>query len=82
MLTIRGIYDGKRVKLSEKIPFKGKRNVIVTFLEDPVRDTDPEQEANAIRVLRGCAKGTNITEKLLESRKEDLALEEAKRRKR
>ena len=82
MLTIRGIYDGKKIKLSEEVPFKEKKSVIVTFLEDPVRKTDSEQEINAIRALRGCAKGTNLTEKLLESRKEDLELEEAKWRKR
>ena len=82
MLTIKGIYDGKKIKLSEKVPFKEKKSVIVTFLEDPVRKTDFEQKVNAIKALRGCAKGTKLTEKLLESRKEDLELEEAKWRKR
>ena len=43
---------------------------------------DSEQKINAIKALRGCAKGTKLTEKLLESRKEDLELEEAKWRKR
>lgn len=82
MLTIKGIYDGKRIKLSEEVPFKDKRNVIVTFLEDPIRKTDSEQGINAIKALRGCARGTNITKKLLESRREDLELEEAKWKKR
>jgi len=31
-----------------------------------------------IRALRGCAKGSNLTEKMLESRREDIELEEAK----
>ena len=82
MLTIKGIYDGKRIKLSEEIPFKGKKSVIVIFLEDPVREIDSERKINAIKALRGCAKGTNMTGKLLESRKEDLELEEAKWRER
>ena len=77
MLAIKGIYDGKDIKPSEKIPFKEKRNVIITFLEEPVEKTDRESEIDPIKALRGCAKGTNLTQKLLKSRKEDLELEEA-----
>lgn len=62
MLTIRGICDGKEIKPSEEIPFK----------------KSPKPSAAPIKVLRGCAKGTNLTEELLKSRKEDLELEEAK----
>jgi len=41
-------------------------------------ETNSESEVDPIKALRGCAKGTNLTEKLLESRREDLELEEAK----
>lgn len=40
-----------------------------------------ELDADPIKALSGCAKGENLTEKLLKSRKEDLELEAAKRRK-
>ena len=78
MLTIKGIYDGKKIEPSEEIPFKGKKNVIITFLEDPAEETDLDPEIDPIKALRGCAKGLNLTEKLLESRGKDLELEEAK----
>jgi len=82
MLTIKGIYDGKEIKPSEEIPFKEKRNVIITFLEEPVQETGHRSGIDPIKALRGCAKGTDLTQKLLKSRKEDLKLEEAKWRKR
>ena len=78
MLTIKGIYDGKKVELSEEIPFKDKRHVIIIFLEEPVEEINLESEIDPIKALRGCAKGENSTDKLLESRKKDLELEEAK----
>ena len=34
MLAIKGVYDGKRIKLLEKPPKNGKCKVIVTFLEE------------------------------------------------
>ena len=78
MLTIRGIYDGKRIEPLETIPFEGKMNVIITFLEEPVEKASFESEVDPIKTLRGCAKGSNLTAKLLESRREDWELEEAK----
>ena len=78
MLAIRGIYNGKRIEPLEEIPFKGNMNVIITFLEELVEETNSESKIDPIKALRGCAKGTNLTEKLLESRREDLELEEAK----
>jgi hypothetical protein len=77
MLTIRGIYDGEKIEPSEEIPFKGKRNVIITFLEEPVEETDLESGIDPIKALRGCAKGSNLTGKLLGSRRDDLELEGA-----
>ena len=78
MLTIKGIYDGKKIEPVEEIPFKDKHRVIIVFLEEPVEETDLKPETDPIKALRGCAKGERLTEKLLESRKEDLELEEAK----
>ena len=78
MLTIKGIYDGKKVEPSEEIPFKDKRRVIIVFLEEPADETDLELEIDPIEALRGCAKGEKLAERLLEARKKDLELEEAK----
>jgi len=78
MLAIRGIYDGKRIEPLEEILFKGKMNVIITFIEEPVEETNHEAEIDPIEALRGCAKGSNLTERLLASRREDLELETAK----
>ena len=82
MLTIRGVYDGKKIELSEEVPFKEKREVLITFLDEIVEMVDNEFKVDPIKTLRGCAKGLKLTEKLLESRREDLELEEAKWKKR
>jgi hypothetical protein len=78
MLAIKGIYDGEKIRPLEKIPYNGKRNVIITFLEEPVDEVDFEKEMEIIRSMRGITKGLNLTEELLKSRKEDLELEKAK----
>lgn len=53
MITIKGIYENGKVKLSEKVKFKTSKKVLVTFLGDekaeediPLRDlslTQPNQ---------------------------------------
>ncbi len=78
MLTIKGIYDGKKIEPSEEIPFKEKRDVIIVFLEEPIDETDIETEIDPVKALRGCSKRLKLTEKLLESRRKDLELEESK----
>ena len=78
MLAIKGIYDKGKIELIEEVPIKGKRKVVVTFLDEPIMETDLGLEIDPIRALKGCAKGSNLTEKLLESRREDLNLEESK----
>jgi len=78
MLAIKGIYDKGKIELIEEVPVKGKRRVVVTFLDEPLAETDLGLEMDPIRALKGCAKGSNLTEKLLESRREDLNLEESK----
>lgn len=78
MLTINGVYDKGKIELIKGVPIKGKRNVIVVFLDEPLPNTDRALKIDPIRALKGCAKGTTLTEKLLESRREDLNLEESK----
>jgi len=78
MLAIKGIYDKGKIELIEEVPVKGKRRVVVTFLDEPLAETDLGLEMDPIRALKGCAKGSNLTEKLLESRREDLNVEESK----
>jgi hypothetical protein len=34
MLTVKGIYDGKNIRLTEKVTEKKKYRVIVTFIEE------------------------------------------------
>ncbi len=74
----RAKQTGDDCYLIKGVPIKGKRRVIVTFLNEPLPDTDRGLEIDPIRVLKGCAKGSNLIKKLLESRREDLNLEESK----
>jgi len=78
MLSINGIYDGKKIKPLKKIPFTEKKKVVITFLNDAIEDNILDSDINPIEALRGCAKGSNLIEKLLESRREDKDLEESK----
>jgi len=78
MLTVQGIYDGQKVEVLENVPFRTKRKVLVTFLDEPPNITMPDSEIDPIRLLRGCSKNSNLTEKLLKSRKDDLDFEESK----
>jgi hypothetical protein len=65
----------------KEIPFKKKKKVVITFLDEVLDNTGLELGIDPIRALRGCAKGSNLIEKILESRREDIELEEAKWRK-
>ncbi|MCZ6680859.1 MAG: hypothetical protein O7E52_26830 [Candidatus Poribacteria bacterium] len=77
MLAIRGIYDGTQIKPLEEIPYEEERKVIITFLDKDV-EFDLEPNVDPIKVLRGCATGEKLTEKLLKARREDLAFEARK----
>jgi len=81
MLTINGVYDKGKIELIKEVPIKEKRRVIVTFLDEPLVEADLGLEIDPIRALKGCARGLNLTKKLLKSRKEDLNLEGSKWRK-
>lgn len=34
MLSVKGIYDGERIRSLEKLPVKKKYKVVITFLEE------------------------------------------------
>ena len=72
MFTIEGIYDGQKIWLLGEIPFKGRKKVLITFLNEAPDDTDLELEIKPIEALRGCARNSNLIEKLLKSKKEDI----------
>lgn len=76
LLVIKGIYDGKKIKPLEDIPIKEKCDVMITFINKT--ETDHKSGIDLIEDLTGCSKGRNLTKKLLESRREDRKLEEAK----
>ena len=78
MLTIKGIYDGQKIEPLKEIPFKKKKKVVITFLDEVRGNAGSELGIDPIEALRGCAKGSNLTEKLMQSRREDMELEEAK----
>jgi len=42
MLSVKAIYDGKKVKLLEKVSFTEPKEVIVTFLDKDLSDLDNE----------------------------------------
>ena len=76
LLVIKGIYDGKKIEPLEDIPIKEKCDVMITFINKT--ETDHKSDIDPIEALTGCSKGRNLTKKLLESRREDRKLEEAK----
>ncbi len=78
MLSINGVYYKGKIELIKEVSIKEKRRVVVTFLDEPLVETDLGLEIDPIRGLKGCARGLKLTDKLLKSRKEDLNLEESK----
>ena len=72
MQAIKALYDGHDIKPMEEIKTKKKTEVIVIFPNEIEDRVTPE---DARRFLRGSGKGERLTEKLLESRAEDISLE-------
>jgi len=72
MKAVKAYYDGHSIKPLEPVSVKGNMEVIIVFPENGGTITAPD----ARKRLRGSGKGENLTELLLKSRKEDLALEE------
>jgi hypothetical protein len=63
MLAINGVYDKGKIELIKEVPIKGKRRVVVTFLDEPLVETDLGLGIDPIRALKGCVRGLNLTEK-------------------
>lgn len=56
-----------------------RNKVINAFLEDDYRDdVNINSSIDPINALRGCAKNSNLSKKLLQSRADDLKKEDAK----
>jgi hypothetical protein len=78
MLSVRGIYDGEKIKPLTKIPFEGRKRVLITFIDGAAQHSMPDSDIDPIRALRGCAKDSKLSQRLLESRREDAEIERAK----
>lgn len=71
MQVVRAVFNGHDIKPIEPIKTKKTTEVLVIFPDDVEKYT-PEE---ARRLLRGSGKGESLTERLLKSREEDIALE-------
>ena len=71
MQAIKAIFDGNEIKPTEPIKTKKRAEVLVIFPDEYERK--PSEEAR--RLLRGSGKGERLTERLLQSRAEDIELE-------
>ena len=78
MLTVDGIYDDGKIEPLKPIPYRKKTRVVITFLNKISEGISPDSAASAIKSLRGCDKDSGLTTALLEFRKEDIELENAK----
>ncbi len=73
MLTIEGVFDGRKIEVLGKVPFTRKKHVLITFLDEPLFESETATaEVEPIAQLRGRDKGSRLTEKLLASRKERM----------
>jgi hypothetical protein len=59
MLSIRATYDGKKIKLADKLKINTPQEVIITFLED---DEIPEKEKEMVRHRVKTAKESDFIE--------------------
>lgn len=74
MQVVRALFDGHDIKTIEPIKNKKVTEVLVIF----PNDTEKIASAEARRLLRGSGKGYKLTEKLLESRLQDIKLERSR----
>ncbi|MDR0474057.1 MAG: hypothetical protein LBH43_10355 [Treponema sp.] len=61
MFAVQGIYDGKVVVPKGKIPYKGTREVIITFPDIDNNELTEAEKLNALQQLVGIADGNNMT---------------------
>ncbi len=92
MLAVTGWFDGEKVEMTEPLPFKAKRNVIVIFLDDSANEKDllykdREVQPSAVHRVSGdpvemfCGifqDDSSLTDELLKERKKDIDFEEKK----
>lgn len=43
MISVQGVYDGKSLKLFDKIQITSPKKVIITFLDDPTEDITTDE---------------------------------------
>ncbi len=73
MFALSGVYDGKKVVLTEKVPVKKRFKVIVTFLEEL-----PGEE-NEIRSLPSQASGLEFWENCAEDLYQDYLVKKTEK---
>jgi hypothetical protein len=66
MKTLRGVYENGEIRLFDKMPVNGTKNVLVTFLED-----EEEIEDSIIRNIT-LQQSTQTIKQYLNDEKEDL----------
>ncbi len=66
MKTLRGVYENGEIRLSNKMPINGTKNVLVTFLED-----QEEIEDSFIRNIT-LQQSTHTMKQYLNDEREDL----------
>ncbi len=73
MISVRGKFDGREVRLLEPVPFQESMDVVITFLQPDIPAMTAKQ--GKWRHLKGSAQGVSLTQALLRSRGEDLQRE-------
>lgn len=74
MITIRGVFDGKQIRLLEPAPVDKETHVIVTFLNEGEEWTGLEA-TDLLEALRGSTKHLRLYDKLMKARLEERARE-------
>lgn len=72
MQAVKALFDGQVIKLIEPVKTKKITEVLVIFPDD-IEKIPP---AEARKLLRGSGKGHKFTERLLESRLQDIQFEQ------
>ena len=73
--TVHAIFkDGTLLFADPRLAPKGVKEVVLTYLDES--PTELKAEVDPIKALRGRGKGEHLTEKLLESRREDRERDE------
>jgi len=60
MLSVRGIYDGESILPIEKIDFKSKKNVIITFLDDALNLKNEDIQMSVSKSYKNVNSGHNL----------------------